>query len=319
MGILQKLGLRRQIIWDKPTWTDEFLDSPLQAIVLRIFLIIVWLRGNPVKPPTGKAPIKIVCLSDTHEGIVRNVPDGDLLIHAGDLTNSGTTHDIQKQLDWLVSLPHAHKVVIAGNHDSWFDRMSRKEADVILNKGPELKGIHYLQNTSITLSFAERRRLTIFGFANIPKCGGDDNAFQYLRREHPWSGRIPMGTDVLRHHLDNGLGCDGLLEDVWRVRPKLHIFGHVHVGRGRQAVFWDDCQRAYEGLASRKTRGPIIDMVPSGRWILALKVLFYGTLSLAWQWIMNGGASEGSLMINAGCQEGNTKRLTRKRPLVVYL
>jgi predicted phosphodiesterase len=325
MGLLQSLGLRRQIVWDNPTVLDQFLDSPLQAIVLHLYLIILWLRGNPVKPPPNKEPIRVVCLSDTHDLIVQDVPDGDLLIHAGDLTNAGTAHDIQKQLDWLASLPHRHKVVVCGNHDSYFDIKSRKEEDQLSGKKLDYKDLHYLQNKPLTLNFKGGRRMNLYGAPNLPQCGDSSNAFQYLPQDHPWTNTIPLGTDILvthappKYHLDLDLGCAGMLQEVWRVKPKLHVFGHVHCGRGTQPVFWDDCQKAYESLAARGKHGFLYDMLPTGRWIDALKVLGYGTLSVVWQFVMLGGSTDGGLMVNAGCQEGNTKRLTKKKPFVVEI
>ncbi|KAH8681271.1 calcineurin-like phosphoesterase [Xylariales sp. PMI_506] len=325
MGILQALGLRRRVKWDNTTILDKFLDSPLQEIVLRLYLIVLWLRGTPVRPPPGRAAIKVVCLSDTHDKVVENVPDGDLLIHAGDMTNSGTVRDIQKQIDWLASLPHKHKVVVCGNHDSWFDIRSRKEEDQLSGRALDLKGIHYLYNKSITLDFKDGRKLNVYGSGDIPYCGGLDYAYQYLHQEQPWAGRIPIDTDILithtppKYHLDLDLGCPGLLEETWRVRPKLHIFGHLHCARGIQAAFWDDCQRTYESFARRGKHGPIIDALPSGRWLDVLCLLLYGIQSVVWQWLMLGGSSNGSLMVNAGCQDGNTGRLTRKRPFVVSI
>jgi predicted phosphodiesterase len=323
--ILENLGLRRRIVWEKPTILDEFLASPLQAIVLRLYLLILWLRGNPVKPPKNKDPIRVVCLSDTHDQIVQSVPDGDLLIHAGDLTNKGTAHDIQKQLDWLASLPHQHKVVVCGNHDSYFDIKSRREEDQLGGKTLDLKGLNYLENKSITLNFKGGRSLNLYGSPDLPVCGGSLFAFQYLPQEHPWANTVPMDTDILvthtppKDHLDLDLGCPGLMKEVWRVKPKLHVFGHVHCARGAQAIFWDDCQRAYESLSARGKHGPIYDIIPSGRWIDSLRVLIYGILSLVWQFIMLGGSADGSLMVNAGCQDGNTQRLTKKKPFVVEI
>lgn len=125
MHLLRAIGLRRPTPWDTPTWLDEILDSPLQAVVIRLYLIILWIRGRPIRPPKGKSPIRVVCLSDTHEEIVGHVPDGDLLIHAGDMVTDGTALSIQKQIDWLASLPHRHKYIVTGNHDSWFDHSSR--------------------------------------------------------------------------------------------------------------------------------------------------------------------------------------------------
>lgn len=44
-----------------------------------------------------------------------NVPPGDVLIHNGDQSISTSFPDIQYQINWLKSLPHAHKIFIAGN------------------------------------------------------------------------------------------------------------------------------------------------------------------------------------------------------------
>ncbi|KAG1900361.1 uncharacterized protein F5891DRAFT_925923, partial [Suillus fuscotomentosus] len=53
----------------------------------------------------------ICTISDTHNAdISALIPPGDILIHAGDLTHSGTPHELQITFDWLVSLPHEHKI-----------------------------------------------------------------------------------------------------------------------------------------------------------------------------------------------------------------
>lgn len=200
MGLLVKLGLRRPMKWERPTLLDWFLDSPLQALAYSLYLIVLWLRGNPVKPPRHKQPIKIVLLSDTHESIVPRVPDGDLLIHCGDLVNDGAAASIQTQIDWLASLPHQHKVAIAGNHDSWFDINARREEDTLGHKTVNMKGIHYLERQSITLAFKGGRKLNIYGAPDIPQCGGPDNAFQYTAQQNPWHGTVPVDTDVLVTH-----------------------------------------------------------------------------------------------------------------------
>lgn len=97
-----------------------------------------------------------------------------MLIHAGDLTNAGTAQEIQAQLDWLASLPHREKIVIAGNHDSYFDLKSRKAEDK--TKKLDFKGIHYLENKAITLKFKGGRKLNFYGSPDIPQCGGSSFA-----------------------------------------------------------------------------------------------------------------------------------------------
>lgn len=167
--------LRRTSIFDPPTPLDEFLLSPLCAIVQRLYRLLLALRGAPFEPPKSRPPIRIVCISDTHTH-TPHVPDGDLLIHAGDMTNDGTVRDIQVQLDWLDSLPHQHKIVIAGNHDSYFDPRSRLSEDKASGAELNYRSIHYLENQSLQLEFRDGRVLNFYGSPDIPQCGGADFA-----------------------------------------------------------------------------------------------------------------------------------------------
>ena len=52
------------------------------------------------------------------------VPDGDVLLHGGDFTKRGTRKEVQHFNKFLGSLPHKHKIVIAGNHEVTFDTES---------------------------------------------------------------------------------------------------------------------------------------------------------------------------------------------------
>jgi hypothetical protein len=179
MALLTTLGLRRPNIWERPTVLDHLLTSPLRWLAALLYRLLLALRGRPFRAPR-RDPIRVVCLSDTHDQAPAAVPPGDLLIHCGDLTNPGTAADIQRQVDWLVRLPHRHKVLVAGNHDSWFDPAARK---VICARGLEeegavvdLKGLTYLENTAVTLEFDGGRQLNLFGGPALPACGGDDFA-----------------------------------------------------------------------------------------------------------------------------------------------
>ncbi|KZL70243.1 calcineurin-like phosphoesterase [Colletotrichum tofieldiae] len=314
MTLLTALGLRRKNDWEPPTLLDSLLISPLHFIVTVIYSITLFLRGRPFIPPRDKPAIRIVCISDTHDHTNVAIPDGDLLIHAGDLTNAGTAADIQAQLDWLASQPHQHKVLVCGNHDSYFDPSARLPGD--RGKTLDFKGIRYLVRDAVTLEFKGGRHLKIYGAPDIPACGGSEMAFQYDRASPPWTNTVPIDTDILvthappKNHLDLGLGCAGLLEEVWRVRPKLHVFGHVHWGHGRQAVHFDECQRAYEALLAQRPRGLVRDFFPHSGWKQALRVLGYAVHGVVWKWIMVGpGGNTSSLMVNAAQMYGNTGRL----------
>lgn len=74
--------------------------------------------------------------------------------------------EIQAQIDWIDSLPHREKIIIAGNHDYYFDPKSRMPED----KGKKLnfRSLHYLEDKSVTLKFKGGRKLTFYGAPHIP-------------------------------------------------------------------------------------------------------------------------------------------------------
>lgn len=302
--------------FEPPSIIYRLLSSPLRLLIQILYSLILFLRGPAISKPPPLSQIRIVCISDTHTYKSKSLPQGDVLVHAGDLTIDGTVADIQDQIDWISSLPYEHKIVIAGNHDSWFDPRARRKTDV--GKVPQWGDVHYLQHSSVQLTFRSQahRRLSFYGAPQIPQCGGEDFAFQYRRSDDAWSYTIPLGTDVLithtppRHHLDlpAGLGCDYLLKEVWRVRPKVHIFGHVHAGHGREQVFWDDTQRVYERLCSREAKGVMKDMVTIVAWLDVMRLVVYGGLGIMWSRVW-GGDGGGAVMINAALVYRNTGRL----------
>lgn len=52
---------------------------------------------------------RFVCISDTHCNTFK-VPDGDVLLHAGDLTHSGRLNQMKPTIDWIKGQPHPHKM-----------------------------------------------------------------------------------------------------------------------------------------------------------------------------------------------------------------
>ncbi|KAI5238318.1 Metallo-dependent phosphatase [Aureobasidium subglaciale] len=306
--------------FEPPSLLYLFLLSPPKFLLRTIHGLISLLRSSP-SLQANLLPIRVICLSDTH------FPDGDLLIHAGDLTQAGTPKEIQAQLDWLNTLPHAHKVVIAGNHDTYLDPRSRTtlpSSDVeeaSLNWG----NIHYLQHSTTTLTFPTHRNRTlkIHGAPQIPACGGPEFAFQYPRGQDAWYDTVPSGVDVLvthtpsKHHLDlYGLGCEHLLRELWRVKPRLHIFGHVHAGRGKEVLYWDDAQKAFEDGCSRPD-GLVWSMVDFWLWIDVVKTLWHGVSSVIWDRVW-GGEARSTRLINASVMYINTGQL-KNAPQVVEI
>jgi predicted phosphodiesterase len=174
--------------------------------------------------------VRLVCVSDTH---LRNfeVPEGDVLVHAGDLTMMGTFPEIEAFASWLDRLPHPQKIVIAGNHDFGFE--SHPEDARAL-----LRGVIYLED-----ALAEVEGLRVWGSPWQPRFG--DWAFNLDRGEplrEKWA-LIPEGLDLLVTHgppagigdltlTHEHAGCEDLLETVEKRPPRLHVFGHIHEGYG---------------------------------------------------------------------------------------
>ena len=51
----------------------------------------------------------------------RSIPEGDVLLHTGDFTMRGDEQEVINFNQWLGTLHHKHKIVIAGNHELSFD------------------------------------------------------------------------------------------------------------------------------------------------------------------------------------------------------
>ena len=70
----------------------------------------VYLNYDMYDPPTKPAgATRFVCISDTHSKTFP-VPDGDVLLHSGDLSGRGRLQDIVITVDWLETLPHKLKM-----------------------------------------------------------------------------------------------------------------------------------------------------------------------------------------------------------------
>ncbi len=178
--------------------------------------------------------MRIVCLSDSH-GQHRTVPvpPGDLIIHAGDLSKRGEKGELADFLDWFSGLPHPHKVFVGGNHDflledapEVFVKMIPENCVYLNDSGAQIEGLS-VWGSPITPFF--------FDWAFNRHRGAD------IRRH--WD-LIPAGVDILVTHgppygiLDatvhgQRVGCQELRPVVERLRPRLHLFGHIHEAYGQ--------------------------------------------------------------------------------------
>ncbi len=180
--------------------------------------------------------MRAVFISDTHgkhDELI--LPEGDILFHMGDVSNVGTESGIIDFLNWFEKLDVQYKIFIAGNHDFFFE----KESESIIK---ELipPSIIYLNDSGIEINGKY-----IWGSPIQPWFF--DWAFNRKRGEEileHWK-LIPKNTDILLTHgppfgiLDQTLsgksvGCEELMKEVDKIKPKIHAFGHIHEAYGIQ-------------------------------------------------------------------------------------
>lgn len=198
--------------------------------------------------------IKVIAISDTHTKHNKlNIPEGDILIHAGDFSSKGHIDDLIKFNTWLGTLPHQHKIIIAGNHDFCFQNQPEVSKELLTNG-------KYLQDQLIELL-----GLKIYGSPWQPWFF--DWAFNLKRGQEikaKWD-LIPKNTDILITHgppmgiLDKTargklVGCEELLKTVMEINPKYHIFGHIHEDYGilkmdkTTFINASNCNLAYQAI-----------------------------------------------------------------------
>jgi len=181
--------------------------------------------------------MKVICISDTH-GLHQRlaVPEGDILIHAGDVSQSGKKSEIRNFLSWFARQPHPYKIFIGGNHDFLMEKSPRTFKKLIPSN------CIYLENTAVNIN-----GLRIWGSPITPyffdwafnRCRGKDIA-RY------WD-QIPDQLDILITHgppygvLDithdrRKVGCRALQSKILETAPQYHIFGHIHEASGTQML-----------------------------------------------------------------------------------
>lgn len=179
-----------------------------------------------------KDSIQLVLISDTHElENAFDIPSGQILLHAGDFTMfSRSLIAIEDFNTWLGELPHSVKICVPGNHEFFLaNDLSRRSlpsnATVLINESIAVYGLTIwgspvtpLANAAFGMpSAGDRRRL----YAKIPR-----NADILVTHGPPY-GILDAVPNSEFHS-----GCRELLDAVMRIRPKLHVFGHVHSAHG---------------------------------------------------------------------------------------
>lgn len=187
----------------------------------------------------------IVITSDTHFPVdPRNIPKGDVFIHAGDLMNTGYPEDFARNLEWLRALPHQKKFFIPGNHDFHLQVYPGPALQELRAAGVTVVGLpgntHYdtveLPNGMRMLGLPYVQNLPRWAFNS----DSDETLFEYLTqfknndiivshspmygiRDEVKSG-VHVGMRAYRRYFEHYLEP--------HERPKFWFCGHIHEGYG---------------------------------------------------------------------------------------
>jgi Icc-related predicted phosphoesterase len=211
-----------------------------------------------------------VAISDIHNNQdVLNLPEGDLLLVAGDMTDTASYKELSAFSSFLTNQKDKFRkiIIVPGNHEITFDEkfylksgeryhkplLDNKKAKELLLSNPN---ITYLEDSG-----CEFEGVKIWGTPWIPPIGKWAFSLPNSKFAKEIFGKIPEDTDILISHappfgvLDEvshkgyevdqktgkrvviidreSMGSKELRQRVMEVRPKLHVFGHVHEGNGQ--------------------------------------------------------------------------------------
>ena len=195
----------------------------------------------------------IDCISDLH-GHLPPLEGGDILIIAGDICRSKHTQEWKRFFEWFKDQKYLYKILVGGNHDNFLAQCVSTEASKELGINEE-EGFEYLCDSG-----CEIEGFNIWGSPWTKWFEGMNPSCQAFTCKEEGDladkfRKIPFGTDILITHspplaiLDQ---CEGgramlghagsasLRARVDDLKPKLHVFGHIHEAHGMLQVKWDD-------------------------------------------------------------------------------
>ena len=168
--------------------------------------------------------MKFLCISDTHNAHDQlDLGPADVSIHAGDATSHGTREECEAFLRWFRTLPYEHKIFVPGNHDTEFLRVG---ADM------DLSGMHVLVHDEITIGgirivgTCQREQKVLERWVFDP---GPDLLITHYTPKKILDTLVPGMKKHKKKSLDpEYLGNASIARLVEQLRPKTHLFGHVH-------------------------------------------------------------------------------------------
>jgi predicted phosphohydrolase len=157
---------------------------------------------------------RLILISDLHDRPTQ-VPQGDILVLAGDVFCGDDLASLRNDLDWIKGLGFKHTLLVLGNHDLVLMHLLKaKQAtahDLLKSAGVEL-----LQDRETVI-----------------------DGLRFYGVDWKSQATIPSADVVISHCppagiLDGGMGCLALRKSILAARPRLHVFGHAHACRGHE-------------------------------------------------------------------------------------
>jgi Icc-related predicted phosphoesterase len=172
--------------------------------------------------------MRLLHLSDTHSRhrSLKNLPSADVIIISDDMCFAGAATEFLDFIEWFKSLDYKYKLFIAGNHDCILHEANAEKLQSFL---PE--NIAYLCNSGVEIEGMK--------FWGMPYrlIMSDD-----FETRHDDFAVIPHDIDVLITHeppygildFSDGIfyGYRDLLQTVLKIKPRYHLFGHIHSNYG---------------------------------------------------------------------------------------
>ena len=186
--------------------------------------------------------VRVVAISDTHCMLDRiTIPDGDILVHAGDLTSCGNLRETAKELFELSKhrARFKHTLLVPGNHDHLFQRspgiaeqMCKDNGiTLLLDSEASIEGIPFygspwqpeFNRWAFGLPIGEELKAK---WDAIP-----DNTQVLITHSPPkWVRDYVVKFDrKIREYKIEYLGCPDLYNRILELKElKSSIFGHIH-------------------------------------------------------------------------------------------
>lgn len=197
---------------------------------------------------------RFVAVSDTHYAFDASlIPDGDVLLHAGDLMYRGTPDEWNERVESLAALPHKHKIFVPGNHDFYLEHYEGVARAELRRAGVKLIGT---SNPDITINNIKILGLPwvtgLQGWAyNREEAWVEKYLERYFQHSYP-SPQIVVShappfniLDAIRpqqtaHRDQEHVGCLAYNKFIYgpnqHFMPRYWISGHIHESYGEENI-----------------------------------------------------------------------------------